>query len=201
MISFASMLQQWLKPFEKDTLFVIAAGNDSEGLDPPLSAKWSSPFAYLGLEPSRSFQRAPNFIVVEAVDRTGKRAIKAMLDDLAFVPAHHEDPSFYRDWGDTREFTTGDMGMGECAGEVIPLAQFELSECERGAIQLVVSRAFGCLTHGADFRLECGLGIGAAAVGRRRHRWSCCCAFLAPVECFAPGHIGNSAGSRIAAQL
>ncbi|MFY0613598.1 MAG: S8 family serine peptidase [Hyphomicrobiaceae bacterium] len=73
-ISFASMLQQWLKPFEKDTLFVIAAGNDSDGLDPPLHAKWSSPFSYLGLEPSETFQRAPNFIVVEAVGRDGHRA-------------------------------------------------------------------------------------------------------------------------------
>lgn len=74
-ISFASMLQQWLKPFEKDTLFVIAGGNDSEGLDPPLHAKWSSPFSYLGLEPSETFQRAPNFIVVEAVGRDGRRAL------------------------------------------------------------------------------------------------------------------------------
>ncbi|MGI9476153.1 MAG: S8 family serine peptidase [Hyphomicrobiaceae bacterium] len=73
-ISFASMLQQWLKPFEQDTLFVIAAGNDSQGLDPPLHAKWSSPFSYLGLEPSETFQRAPNFIVVEAVGRDGVRA-------------------------------------------------------------------------------------------------------------------------------
>ena len=74
-ISFASMLQQWLKPFEENTLFVIAAGNDSEGLDPPLHAKWSSPFSYLGLEPSQTFQRAPNFIVVEAVNREGRRTV------------------------------------------------------------------------------------------------------------------------------
>lgn len=73
-LSFASMLQQLLQPFEKDTLFVIAAGNDSEGLDPPLNAKWSSSFAYLGLESSPTFRRAPNFLVVEAVDRTGRRA-------------------------------------------------------------------------------------------------------------------------------
>lgn len=73
-ISFASMLQQWLKPFEKDTVFVIAGGNDSENLEPPLHAKWSSPFTYLGLAPSKTFQRAPNFIVVEALNRRGRRA-------------------------------------------------------------------------------------------------------------------------------
>lgn len=73
-LSFASMLQQLLQPFEKNTLFVIAAGNDSQGLDPPLNAKWSSSFSYLGLESSPTFRRAPNFLVVEAVDRSGRRA-------------------------------------------------------------------------------------------------------------------------------
>ena len=65
------------------------------------------------------------------IDRKGKREIKEMLDDLTTVPAYEEDSSFYRDWGDTREFTIGDMGKGECAGEVVPLAYFELSGCER----------------------------------------------------------------------
>ena len=72
------------------------------------------------------------------IARTGKRAIKSMLDDLAFVPTYDEDPSFYLDWGDTREFTLGDMGKGECAGAVVPLAQFELSGCEREAFEALV---------------------------------------------------------------
>ena len=65
------------------------------------------------------------------IGRRGKREIKEMLDDLTPVPAYDRDSSFYHDWGDTREFTTGDMGKGECAGEVVPLAYFELSGCER----------------------------------------------------------------------
>lgn len=65
------------------------------------------------------------------VSRVGKRDIKSMLDDLAQVPTYEEDASYYRDWGDTREFTTDDMGKGECAGEVVPLAQMELSAAER----------------------------------------------------------------------
>lgn len=73
-LAHAQILRQSLKRYEKDTLFVVAAGNDSEGLEPPLKAKWSSPFAYLGLENSDTFQAAPNVLVVEAVDRTGRRA-------------------------------------------------------------------------------------------------------------------------------
>jgi sulfite reductase (ferredoxin) len=63
--------------------------------------------------------------------RIGKKALKEMLDDLTKVPAHSEDSSYYADWGDPREFTTGDMGTGECAGEVVSLVEFDLAEAER----------------------------------------------------------------------
>ncbi|MBT6146706.1 MAG: nitrite/sulfite reductase, partial [Gemmatimonadetes bacterium] len=36
------------------------------------------------------------------ITRIGKREVKAILDDLAQVPAYEEDPSYYRDWGDIR---------------------------------------------------------------------------------------------------
>jgi len=74
----------------------------------------------------------------EFIARTGKRDIKSMLDDLAVVPTYEEDASFYQDWGDTREFRIDDMGKGECAGEVVPLAQMELSACEREAFEALV---------------------------------------------------------------
>jgi sulfite reductase (ferredoxin) len=54
-----------------------------------------------------------------------------MLEDLTKVPAHGEDASYYADWGDPREFTTGDMGTGECAGEVVSLVEFDLADAER----------------------------------------------------------------------
>ena len=63
--------------------------------------------------------------------RIGKRAVKDMLEDLTFVPPYQVDPTFYRDWGDAREFTTGDMGKGECAGEVVAIGQMELAASER----------------------------------------------------------------------
>ena len=62
--------------------------------------------------------------------RIGKRALKAMLDDLVPVPAHDDGPEFYSDWGDPREFTLGDMGIGECAGEVVSLTEFDLAAAE-----------------------------------------------------------------------
>ena len=62
--------------------------------------------------------------------RYGKRALKALLADLTTVPAHDEAPDHYSDWGDPREFTLGDMGVGECAGEVVSLAEFDLAAAE-----------------------------------------------------------------------
>jgi sulfite reductase (ferredoxin) len=63
--------------------------------------------------------------------RIGKKALKEMLDEFVKVPAHDDHPEFYSDWGDPREFTTGDMGTGECAGEVVSLVEFDLADAER----------------------------------------------------------------------
>tara|TARA_B100001123_G_scaffold451307_1_gene630483 strand:+ start:12562 stop:14832 length:2271 start_codon:yes stop_codon:yes gene_type:complete len=62
--------------------------------------------------------------------RIGKRELKAMLQDFTTVPTHEQNPEFYSDWGDPREFTLGDMGTGECAGEVVSLTEFDLAAAE-----------------------------------------------------------------------
>ena len=54
-----------------------------------------------------------------------------MLEDLMKVPPYEQDTSFYADWGDPREFSIGDMGTGECAGEVVSLVDFDLAAAER----------------------------------------------------------------------
>ena len=64
------------------------------------------------------------------IARVGKRSLKTTLDDLSTIPSHDEGPEFYSDWGDPREFTLGDMGVGECAGQVVTLAEFDLAAAE-----------------------------------------------------------------------
>ena len=54
------------------------------------------------------------------IARLGKRNVKELIKPFMSVPPHAEDPSFYSDWSDVREFTIGDMGIGECAGEALP---------------------------------------------------------------------------------
>jgi sulfite reductase (ferredoxin) len=64
------------------------------------------------------------------VERVGKKEIKSLIEDLSHVPTYEQDPSFYSDWGDPREYTIGDQGVGECAGEVVPFVQFGLAKSE-----------------------------------------------------------------------
>ena len=57
--------------------------------------------------------------------------MRAMFEDLMQVPPYEQDTSFYADWGDPREFSIGDMGTGECAGEVVSLVEFDMAAAER----------------------------------------------------------------------
>ena len=65
------------------------------------------------------------------IARIGKAEARKMIEDLMGVPAYDQAPAFYSDWGDPREFNMGDMGMGECAGEVVSALQFALAAAER----------------------------------------------------------------------
>src|SRR5204863_5701556 len=65
------------------------------------------------------------------IKRIGRQECRAMIEPFMEVPAYETDRSLYSDWGDPREFTIGDMGVGECAGEVISVTQFDLADAER----------------------------------------------------------------------
>src|SRR5512134_764666 len=61
-----------------------------------------------------------------------------MFDDLTKIPSHDEDPTLYTDWGDSREITIGDMGVGGCAGEIVSHAEFGLAAAERQVFEAQV---------------------------------------------------------------
>jgi sulfite reductase (ferredoxin) len=73
------------------------------------------------------------------IQRIGKIEIKKLIDDLTKLPTHDEDPTLFTDWGDSREYTIGDIGVGECAGEVVSHAEFGLLAAERQVFEAQIS--------------------------------------------------------------
>ena len=72
-------------------------------------------------------ERFPKF-----VKRIGKAKIRAVLDDLTQnAPQHEDQPTFYSDWSDPRMYSIGDIGKGECAGEVVTQFEFQMTAAER----------------------------------------------------------------------
>jgi sulfite reductase (ferredoxin) len=63
--------------------------------------------------------------------RIGKRELRARVEDLINAGSSGSDPSLFRDWGDPRAYTIEDMGVGECAGEVISPLEFSLAAGEQ----------------------------------------------------------------------
>ncbi|MFN8109126.1 MAG: nitrite/sulfite reductase [Thermoleophilia bacterium] len=84
-----------------------------------------------GREAAESFQ--------DWIARLGKKEVAALLAELKAVPAHDDDPSFYVDWADAREYSVGDIGIGECAGEVISSTELELNAAEAEAFEAQVA--------------------------------------------------------------
>ncbi len=80
---------------------------------------------------TRRFQadRQPGQSFRGFVQSLGRSELKALLEDLTRVPAG--DASFLSDWGDPRVYSLEDMGVGECAGEVISPVEFDLAAAER----------------------------------------------------------------------
>jgi sulfite reductase (ferredoxin) len=89
------------------------------------------PDAVLSMTEFYMRQRRQDERFQEFVARVGKKAIKDLLQELTKIPSHEADRSYYSDWGDPREFTLADMGVGECAGEVVSQAEFTLAASER----------------------------------------------------------------------
>jgi sulfite reductase (ferredoxin) len=76
-------------------------------------------------------ERAHDQSFQDFIRQIGKQELRNSLEDLMKVPVYEEDSTFYSDWGDPREFTMGDMGIGECAGEVVSVVDFDLADAER----------------------------------------------------------------------
>ncbi len=73
------------------------------------------------------------------IRRLGKVAVREMVRPFMNIPPFELDPSFYSDWGDTRVYGIGDIGVGECAGEVVSLFSMEIAKAESVHFEALVA--------------------------------------------------------------
>jgi sulfite reductase (ferredoxin) len=102
------------------------------------------------------------------IKRIGKVECKKMLDDLGNLPPHDQDPSFYTDWHDPREYTLGDLGIGECAGEVVTPLEFQLTACERESFEAQLALEKGDAAAAAKQAYEAMLNGAKALLAWRK---------------------------------
>jgi sulfite reductase (ferredoxin) len=109
-------------------------------------------------------ERTPGEPFHKFVARIGKAECKRMIDDLSDIPTHDQDAFYYTDWADAREFTTGDLGVGECAGEVITPIDFQLTAAEREAFEAQLQLEAGQTDSAARIAYESMLHAALALV-------------------------------------
>jgi len=102
------------------------------------------------------------------ISRLGKKEVRAILEPFMKVPTHDEDPSYYSDWGDTREYSLGDIGIGECAGEVVSLFSMEIAKAESNHFDGLVIFDEGNYVKADDYAYRAMLS-GARALVRTRY--------------------------------
>ncbi|MCB0880766.1 MAG: nitrite/sulfite reductase [Thermoleophilia bacterium] len=98
------------------------------------------------------------------IARLGKKEIGVLLADLKAIPGYDEDRSFYVDWADAREYSVGDIGVGECAGEVISRTELFLTEAEGTAFDAQVALEDGDLARADDLSYRAMLQAAWALV-------------------------------------
>ena len=109
-------------------------------------------------------ERQPDERLQAFIKRAGRAKIKEALDDLRHVPTYEEDRSFYADWGDPRDYTIGDMGVGECAGEVVTATEFGLATSEREVFEAQLVLDGGDAPRAADLAYRAMLSAARALV-------------------------------------
>jgi sulfite reductase (ferredoxin) len=101
------------------------------------------------------------------IQRIGKAELRRMLEDLTKLPDDPNDRSYFSDWGDPRQYGLGDIGIGECAGEVVSAVEFGLAAAERslfeahlaldaGQPDLASERAYGAMLQSAQALVKSG---------------------------------------------
>lgn len=78
--------------------------------------------------------------LAEFLQRIETSTVEAWLGPLLTLPPPSEAPDDYLDWGDDREFSTANLGVGECAGAGVDLGVDPFAEVQDQLAQVEVFR-------------------------------------------------------------
>ncbi len=84
-------------------------------------------------------ERHPDEHFQDWIARLGKVEARKIIEPYMRIPRYEEQPDYFVDWGDARLFTIGDIGVGECAGEVVSLFGLEIAKAESLAFEAQVA--------------------------------------------------------------
>lgn len=71
--------------------------------------------------------------------RLGKREARELIRPFMETPDVAVGREYYSDWGDPRMYTLEDLGIGECAGEIVSLFSMEVAKAESEAFEAQVA--------------------------------------------------------------
>ena len=91
-----------------------------------------------------------------------------MLKPYMQLPSFDEKPEFFSDWGDSRVYTIDDIGVGECAGEVVSLFSMEIAKAESTHFEALLALDDGDYPR-ADERAYRAMLLAARALVRTKY--------------------------------
>jgi sulfite reductase (ferredoxin) len=112
-------------------------------------------------------ERERNESFQEWIKRLGKQEVRVMLEPYTTLPAFEQDPTLFSDWGDSRVYSISDIGVGECAGEVVSLFSIEIAQAESEHFEALVALDDGHFEQ-ADQRAYRAMLMAARALVRTR---------------------------------
>ncbi|MEM8862022.1 MAG: nitrite/sulfite reductase [Chloroflexota bacterium] len=101
------------------------------------------------------------------IGRFGKKEVRNLILPFMEVPKCADKPEYFSDWGDPREFTLSDMGIGECAGEIVSLFSMEVARAEGEAFDALIALDEGKWTE-AETRAYQAMVLAARALIRNQ---------------------------------
>ena len=91
-----------------------------------------------------------------------------MLQPYMKLPSFEDSPEYFSDWGDARVYTIDDIGVGECAGEVVSLFSMEISKAESTHFEALLALDDGDFQL-ADEQAYKAMVLAARALVRTKH--------------------------------